>query len=63
MKNLGIGPNLAFILLGIVMLITFGIAVVMANRGTFRKRKSRGETHRLDLFGRKSGDGEPPTND
>lgn len=60
MKNLGLGPNLAVILLGVVILITFAIAVVMANRGQFRKRKSRGERHKLDLFGRADKDDEPP---
>lgn len=50
MKNLGIGPNLAFALLGIVILVTFAIAVLMANRGTVKKRRSRGERHRIDLY-------------
>ena len=52
MKDLGIGPNLAFVLLIVVILITFGIAVLMANRGTVKKRRSRGREHEIDLYGR-----------
>ena len=52
MKNLGFGPNLAFVLLIVVIIITFAIAVMMAKRGTVKKRRSRGERHVIDLYGR-----------
>ena len=66
MKDLGIGPNLAFALLIVVVVVTFAIAVLMANRGTVKKRRSRGREHEIDLYGRdraKEGDEESKAED